>query len=89
VRSLLGCHNVDWCYLDSRGALGGVLIMWDKNMVEKINECVREFTLAVTFRNVEDHYACAFAGVYGPNSDRHRRLLWDKLAGLLSWWNLP
>jgi hypothetical protein len=27
--------------------------------------------------------------VYGPNSDRDRRLLWDELAGLLSWRNLP
>jgi hypothetical protein len=25
-----------------------------------------------------------FAGVYGPNSDRNRRLLWDELAGVLS-----
>jgi hypothetical protein len=30
------------------------LLMWDMRVVEKIDECVREFTLAVTFRNVED-----------------------------------
>jgi hypothetical protein len=28
-------------------------------------------------------------GVYGPNFDRDRRLLWDDLAGMLSWWNSP
>jgi hypothetical protein len=31
----------------------------------------------------------AFAGVYGPNFDRDRRLLWDELADLISLWNLP
>jgi len=55
--------------LDSRGALGGVLIMWDRRVVEKVDECVGEFTLVVTFQNVDDHLTWAFAGVYGPNSD--------------------
>jgi hypothetical protein len=30
-----------------------------------------------------------FAGVYGLNLDRDRRLLWDELVGVLSWWNIP
>jgi hypothetical protein len=38
VRSLWGRH-VDWCCLDSRGALGGILIMWDTRVVEKIEMC--------------------------------------------------
>jgi hypothetical protein len=32
---------VDWLYLGSRGALGGILLMWDRRVVEKI-ECVGE-----------------------------------------------
>jgi hypothetical protein len=46
--------------------------------------CVGEFTLVVPFRNVEDQFTWAFMGVYGPNSNRDRRLLWDELVGLLS-----
>ena len=30
-----------------------------------------------------------FTGVYGPNSLRDRRLLWEELFGLNSWWNVP
>jgi hypothetical protein len=52
-------------------------------------ERVGEFTLVVTFRNVEDNSTWALAGVYGPNSDWNRRLLWDEFVGLLNWWNLP
>ena len=58
-------------------------------MVEKVDICVGVYTLAVTFRNVVDRSAWAFAGVYGPNLDRDRRILWDELAGVLSWWNMP
>jgi hypothetical protein len=50
---------------------------------------VWEFSLAVTFRNVEDHFTWDFVGVYGPNSNKDRRLFWDELVGMLSCWNLP
>lgn len=26
---------------------------------------------------------------YGPNVDRYRRVLWDEIVGLSSWWDLP
>jgi hypothetical protein len=57
-------------------------------VVEKINKHVGELSLAATFRNVEDHFTWAFVGVHNPNFDRDRGLVWDELAGLLSWWNL-
>lgn len=27
------------CYLDSRGALGGILLIWDRRAVDKIGVC--------------------------------------------------
>ena len=27
--------------------------------------------------------------VYVPNFDEDKRLLWDELSGLYSWWNIP
>ena len=57
--------------------------------MEKIHKCVGKFTLAATYKNIEDHSTKAFAGVYSPNSDRDRTLLWDELAGRLNWSNLP
>jgi hypothetical protein len=30
--------------------------MWDRRVVEKIDECGGEVSSAVTFRNVEDHF---------------------------------
>jgi hypothetical protein len=53
------------CCLDSGGALGGILITWDKRVVEKVDVCMGDFTLVVSFRNVVDRFVWAFAGVYG------------------------
>jgi hypothetical protein len=39
VCSLWGCNHLDWCYSTSRGASGGILRMWDRRVVEKIEEC--------------------------------------------------
>lgn len=33
----------------------GILIMWDKRVGEKVAECVGDYTLAISFRNVADH----------------------------------
>jgi hypothetical protein len=33
----------------------GVGVVWDNRVVEKIEECVGAYTVAVTFRNVVDH----------------------------------
>ena len=34
VRSLWCCHYVDWVYLGSLGALGGILVMWDRREMQ-------------------------------------------------------
>jgi hypothetical protein len=64
------------------------LILWDKRVVEKIEDCFGVYSQAVKFRLVEDNSIWAFVGVYGPNHARDRRILWDGLAGLMSWWKM-
>jgi hypothetical protein len=89
VRSLWRCNHIDWCTLDSSGASGGILKMWDTRVVEKVDECVGEFTLAISVKTLADNFSWACAGVYGPNSGCDRRRLWDELAGICSWWDSP
>ena len=89
VRSLWGIHHVDWMFLGSVGASGGILLMWDRRVVEKIDEAVGDFSVSCRFRGVIDQFDWAFSGVYGPQSDRERSLMWDELSGLASWWGTP
>jgi hypothetical protein len=73
----------------SSGASGGILLMWDRRVVSKIDECMGRYVVACSFRNVEDGLVWAFAGVYGPNSNNFRRFMWEELTGLLSIWDMP
>ena len=89
ISSLWGGQHVDWLYLGSVGASGGVLLMWDNRVVDKVEEAVGRFSVSCKFKNVVDHFFWAFTGVYGPNSDRDRSFLWEELSGLRSWWDVP
>lgn len=62
--------------------------MWDRRVVEKIDECAGAFSMATSFRNVEDNFEWAFAAIYGSNVDSDTRMLWDELTRLISWWNI-
>jgi hypothetical protein len=89
VHSVWGCAHVDWVYLSSKGASGGILLMWGRRVVEKIEERVGRYVVACAFRCVMTDFDWAFAGVYGPNDDGDRRGLWDELAGLMNIWEMP
>ena len=57
------------------GAAGGILLMWDRRVVEKIEECVGRFVVACMFRSVTSNCEWAFARVYRPNDDSVRSIL--------------
>jgi hypothetical protein len=80
---------VDWCYMGASGVSGEILLMWDRRVVEKVEECVGIYTIACFLRNTVNNVVWAFGGVYGPNDDVDRRELWDELAGMMSWWEMP
>ena len=54
VQSLWGCPYVDWFHVDSRGASGGILLMWDRRAISRIDSCMGRFVVACNFRNVDD-----------------------------------
>ncbi|KAF5479667.1 hypothetical protein F2P56_000468 [Juglans regia] len=43
IRSLWSNIYVDWVYLVSSGASGGVVIMWDRRVVEKVEEYIGRY----------------------------------------------
>jgi hypothetical protein len=89
IWSLWGIHHVDWLYLGSEGASGGILMMWDRRVVEKMDSAVGQYSISCKFRNVLDQTDWAFSGVYGPNINSERDIMWEELAGVASWWGVP
>lgn len=68
---------MDWAYLAFNGASGCVLVMWDIRMVE--GEFVGDYTMACSFKSLEDNFMWVFSGMYGLNEDRNRHLFWEEL----------
>lgn len=88
VHSLWGYSHVDWFCLDSRGH-PEVFDYVGYKRIGKSRRVRRGFSVVSFFRNIENQFSWTFVDVYSPNIDVDRRLLWDELASVLSWWNLP
>ncbi|KAG6644474.1 hypothetical protein CIPAW_08G057000 [Carya illinoinensis] len=89
IRNLWNCVYAGWTSLPSKGASGGIIVMWDKRVVDLVDEYIGEFVVAGSFMSLEDGFVWGFAGVYGPNNDISRKFLWDEITGLCNWWEGP
>lgn len=78
-----------WSYLASLDISGRVLVIWDKRVVELVEECIGHFSVAVSLQNFEDGWRWAFIEVYGPNINSDRNLLWEEMVGIYFLWDLP
>ena len=72
VCSLWGCSYVDWAVLEVDRTAGGILIMWDKRVLDKVEVLVGKFSVSVMWHGVEDSFIWACLGVYGPNENNER-----------------
>ena len=86
VRSLWGSPFIDWVSLDVVQSLGGVLLIWDKRVFEKLDVIVGQFSASVLLRGVVDDFVWACTGVYGPNDDGQRSYLWEELLWVRTRW---
>ena len=86
VKSVGIGRNLGWVSLDARGAAGGVLVMWDKRVLEGLEFEVGSFSISCRFRNCEEGFVWVFSGLYGPSKGRERR---EELAAIKGLWNDP
>ena len=73
---------MDWVALDAVQMASGVLIMWDRRVLEKVEVLVGSFSVSVQWKGVEDNFTWACSGVYGPNDNNLKSDLWDELVGI-------
>ncbi|RVW24957.1 Transposon TX1 uncharacterized 149 kDa protein [Vitis vinifera] len=89
VRSLGIGRNLGWVSLDTRGSAGGVLVMWDKNVLEGLEAEVGSFSISCRFKNCEEGFVWVFSGLYGPCNGKERREMWEELAAVKGLWGDP
>ena len=89
VRSIWGNKFIDWEFLNANHTVGGVLLMWDKHVLEKHGSCVGNFSVYCYWKGISIGFEWVGTGLYGPHDDDHRRELWDELQGIRNQWNYP
>ena len=77
VQSLWRNPFLDWVALDAVNTIGGVLLVLDKRVVEKVDCVVGLFSINVLLKGVVDDFVWACSGVYGPNDNSQRGDLWE------------
>ena len=87
VRRLGVGRFLDWRTVDAEGSAGGILIFWDKRVVELVDMEKRIFSVSCCFRNYTDGFQWMFS--YGPVVDSKREFFWEELGAIRGLWNGP
>ena len=78
---------MDWVALDAIHTAGGILVVWDTKVYEKIDCVVGSFSVSVLLKGVADGFVWICTGVYGPNDVGLRDVLWEKLDSVRVRWS--
>lgn len=62
----MGPGLVEWISLDAIGRSGGVLVLWNPNVVHLVDHIVGTFSINIGFKHCIDNFQWLFSGVYGP-----------------------
>ena len=65
ICSLWSCPYVDWVALGADQIVGGVLMMWDRRVLEKLEVMVGQFSVSIRWQGSGDGFIWACSGVYG------------------------
>ncbi|RVX06893.1 hypothetical protein CK203_015021 [Vitis vinifera] len=70
IHSLGVGRFLGWGAVNARGAAGGVVVFWDKRVLELVGLEVGIFSISCRFKNCEDGFMWFFTGIYGPTLKR-------------------
>ena len=82
ISNLWSYPYVDWVALDADQIAGGVLMMWDRRALEKLEVMVGQFSVSIRRQGLGDGFIWACSRVYGPNDNNLRGQMWDELTGI-------
>ena len=68
-----------WEALNVEHTAGGVLLLWDKRVLELTDSKVDTFSVSCCWKSIIDGFEWVGTGVYGPTRDDMRSGLWDEL----------
>ena len=78
-----------WGAMNAKGATGGVMVFWDKRVLELVGLEVGLFSISCRFKNCEDGFMWFFMGAYGPTLKSYREPFWEELGVIRGLWYDP
>ncbi|XP_028090713.1 uncharacterized protein LOC114290913 [Camellia sinensis] len=88
VRSIWGREQMDFMAVDSAGAAGGLLCIWNPEVFQLVDCCSNRY-LIILSGTIYNSFECVILNIYGPNDMRRRKVVWDSLARLKLVYNKP
>ena len=89
VFDLWGRRSMDWLALPSVGHSGGIIVIWDDQIVELVDSKVGTYAVCIKFKSLLDDFVWGLIGVYDPNDVNLRHVFFDELKLFLSLWDIP
>ena len=89
VSSLGSGRFLDWKALDACSSAGGILICWDKRVLDLLEWEERQFSLSCRFRIVDNGVIWVITSVYGPFTRVERECLWEEVGAIRGIWEEP
>jgi hypothetical protein len=86
MQSIWGNRFAGWEALNAKHTAGGVLLLWDKRVLELTDSKVGTFSVSCCWKGIIDGFEWIGTGVYGPTRDDIRTGLWDELRGVRLQW---
>ena len=77
---------MDFAFLKAQGTSGGIIVMWDKNILNYVSSSQGEFSTTCIFQIVDGDFTRAFSGVYGPQDRSDKLRFWEELRRTRNGW---
>ncbi|XP_016166702.1 uncharacterized protein LOC107609308 [Arachis ipaensis] len=89
IGRIWGNSSVDWEFVESVGAAGGLLLLWDDNVFQKRNCYKGERWLCIEGVLTKNNFQCAYCLVYGAHGRVAKRVVWEELSYIAGLCQIP
>ncbi len=82
IQSIWGNRFVGWEVLNAVNIAGGILLLWDKRVLERTDSKVGAFFVSCCWKSIIDGFEWVGTSLYGPSRNELRSELWEELQGV-------
>lgn len=88
IRTIWWNDQFDYMEVDALESAGGLLCIWNPNIFH-LHHVVGNRNFIILRGWIDSSFHCAIINVYGPSCNSARKVLWEKLINLRSYFSVP